>query len=90
MSAPEKMGRLAFRREGKWWVAYYAMPDTMKGALMLGSVRMTAAESNPKVKDGFISVMRELVGDILEAKFGVRPQCGGPQSAPEHERSGNA
>lgn len=36
----QQIGRLALRREGKWWAAYYAMPDTMNGALPLGRIRM--------------------------------------------------
>ncbi len=29
-----KIGRLAMRHEGNFWNAYYAMPDTMDGAIL--------------------------------------------------------
>jgi hypothetical protein len=90
----EKMGRLAMRREGKWWNAYYAVPDTMEGAIQLGSIAMAfvqGGELQVKRKEAFMDFMRECVGDILEEKFGVRPSWpDGPQSAPESERSGTA
>jgi hypothetical protein len=86
-----QIGRGAFRREGRWWVAYYAMPDTMKEAIELGRIRMAAVEQNPKVKDGFIALVRELIADIIEESTGVRPTWpDAPQPAPEHERAGEA
>ena len=36
----EQMGRLAMRVEGDLWVAYYALPSTMKDAVFLGSIQM--------------------------------------------------
>lgn len=91
----KQVGRLAMRREGKWWVAYYAMPDTMSGALPLGRIRMTLIEGdsarNQRNKTGFMDLMREAVSDILEDATGVRPQWPmGWQKAPEHERAGEA
>ena len=43
---PEKqqVGRLAMRVEGDFWRAYYAMPGTMEGALLLGSIAMGAVQ----------------------------------------------
>lgn len=93
MSEPDervKVGRLAMRGEGRWWVAYYAMPDTMKRAIELGRVQIGAA-ANPKVKDGFIALMRQLVADIIQEQTGVRPTWPeGVHPAPEHERAGQA
>ena len=40
IDAMTQIGRLAMRVEGKLWVAYYALPNTMKGAIFLGSVQM--------------------------------------------------
>lgn len=90
MSDRTQIGRLSMRREGDLWVAYYAMPGTMKGALFLGSVQMAFIVRDPARKNAFMDMMREAVGDIIEAKAGVRPVWGGPKSAPEHERGGNA
>lgn len=95
MTDLKQMGRLALRREGKWWVAYYAMPNTMNGALSLGRIRMTMVEGplprHSRNKAGFMDLMREAVSDIIEDSIGVRPEWPtGPQPAPENERAGEA
>ena len=85
-----KTGRLAMREEGTLWVAYYALPTTMEGALFLGSIRMRFVQS-PERKYKFIALMREAVGDIFEEDWGIRPEWpDGEQPAPEHERGGKA
>jgi hypothetical protein len=90
MSELKKMGRLALREEGTLWVAYYALPDTMEGALFLGSIRKQFVEDAER-KLVFMALMKEAVGDILEEKMGERPTWPeGEQPAPEHERGGNA
>jgi len=86
-----KIGRLAMRAEGDNWNAYYAMPDTMDGAIFLGSIRLAAVSSlHPERKQAFMDMMRDLVADLIEETSGVRPTWGGPETAPEHERSGTA
>jgi hypothetical protein len=86
----QKIGRLALRVEGTMWCAYYAMPDTMDGALFLGSIRLQFVEDAER-KLVFMALMKEAVGDILEENTGERPQWPeGEQPAPEHERGGNA
>jgi hypothetical protein len=90
MSDHQKMGRLALRVEGKLWCAYYALPDTMEGALFLGSIRKQFVEDAER-KLIFMELMKEAVGDLLEGETGERPTWPeGEQPAPEHERSGNA
>lgn len=93
MADLKKIGRLALRHEGKWWNAYYALPDTMKGAIPLGSIAMAFVEGSERQeqrKDQFIEFMRQCVSDILEERVGARPEWpDGPQPAPEHERSGH-
>jgi hypothetical protein len=84
-----QVGRLAMRHEGEYWNAYYAMPGTMEGAIVLGSIRMGAVIDNPARKDAFMVMMRDIVADIIEEHTGYRPIWGGPQTAPEHERAGN-
>jgi hypothetical protein len=84
------VGRLAMRVEGNLWVAYYALPDTMKGAIFLGSIQMRFVEDKGH-KDTFLDLMKEAVSDIYEGDIGIQldwPE--GPQPAPESERSGNA
>jgi hypothetical protein len=85
----KKIGRLALRHEGDFWNAYYAMPDTMEGAILLGSIRIRFVETQER-KDAFLALMREAVSDILEEATGARPTWPeGPQPAPERERSGH-
>lgn len=85
-----KIGRLVFRVEGDTWRAYYALTETMDGAVVLGSVAMRFVQE-PARRDQFIAFMREAVADLIEESTGQRPQWpDGPQTAPEHERSGAA
>jgi hypothetical protein len=85
-----KIGRLAMRHEGNFWNAYYALPDTMDGAIPLGSVAMAVVEGHPDRKSAFMGIMREAVSDIIEERCGERPIWpDGPLPAPEHERSGH-
>ena len=85
----KQIGRLAIRHEGQNVNAYYAMPGTMKDALLLATVKKPAADM-PGVLDSFMALGRKIVGEILFFETGVRPTWGGPETAPEHERSGNA
>lgn len=86
----EQIGRLAMRMEGDRWNAYYALPETMKDPIFLGSIRMGAVADNPTRKQAFMDMMRDIVSEIIEDETGIRPQWGGPEPAPEHERSGSA
>jgi hypothetical protein len=85
----KEIGRLAMRAEGNLWVGYYAVPDTMEGALFLGSIQMQFVQDKDR-KEIFMDLMREAVGDIIEEKTGQRPSWTKPHRAPEHERGGNA
>lgn len=83
----QKMGRLAMRVEGEFWAAYYAVPDTMVGAIPLGTIRMRFVQSQ-KRKDAFMNLMKDAVGDILKEATGSRPTWPTPpELAPEHERT---
>jgi hypothetical protein len=85
-----EVGRLALRVEGETWQAYYALSDTMNDAIPLASIRMALVMSQER-KEAFIALMRECVGDIIEAETGHRPAWPEPpHRAPEHERSGRA
>jgi hypothetical protein len=83
------VGRLAFRVEGENWNAYYAAPETMEGAVYLGSIRMSLAKGR-KVKQGFMDLMRSAMTVAMKEALGATPTWGGVKGAPEHERSGNA
>jgi hypothetical protein len=86
-----EVGRLALRVEGDLWVAYYAMPATMDGALFLGSIRMALVERRHERKVAFMELMKAAVGDVLKEATGVAAIWPNPaQPAPESERGGNA
>lgn len=85
-----EIGRLAFRVEGDFWCAYYALPDSMKGALLLGSLHMKVA-INPARKKTFMHLMQLAMADIIREAMGARVSWPSPPHlAPEHERSSNA
>jgi hypothetical protein len=80
-------GRLALREDGDFWKAYYAMPGTMDGAILLGMVRLRFARDNPTIKRDFMLLMQKAVTDTLREVTGaelVWPEP--PQPAAEHER----
>lgn len=78
------------RVEGTLWCAYFALPNTMDGALFLGSIRLAFVEDK-KRRHLFMELMKNAVGDLLEQKMGERPNWpNAEQPAPEHERGGNA
>lgn len=85
-SPMHQIGRVAMRQEGANWNAYYAMTDTMEGAVFLGSLPMRFAE-NPKRKEAFLTLIRDCVADLIEEKIGQRPTWKEPVAAPEHERT---
>lgn len=91
MSQREQMGRLTLRVEGDLWVARYALPDTMEGAIFLGSIAMAFVQDRGR-KARFMSLMRDAVSDILEEHLGTRPIWPEPEGrpAPEHERAGRS
>lgn len=84
MSSP---GRLALREEGEWWKAYWAPPDTMEGAILIGQIVMPLVLNNKKLKREFMLLMQQAVSDLVEAALGQRPMWPEPpHPAPEHER----
>lgn len=87
----KKIGRLAMRHEGAMWNAYYAMPGTMDGALLLGSIGMAFVTKSVDRKHAFMAMMREAVADLIEEQIGQRPIWPeAPTAAPENERAGHA
>ena len=89
MKDHKQIGRLAIREEVLWVNTYYAMPGTMEGAILIASVRRTAAE-RPGVLDAFKDLGRAIVSEIVFEESGMRPVWGGEKRAPEHERAGKA
>lgn len=85
----KKIGRLAMRLEGKMWNAYYALPDSMEGAILLGSIAIALVSDCPERKQVFLGMMSGAVADFMESKLGARPEML-VTAAPESERAGNA
>lgn len=82
--------RLAFREEGTMWNAYLALPNTMKGAQLIGSISMGAVIRNSEIKHGFMEVMKAVLAEAIEDVTGQPPDTWFTQTAPKGERGGNA
>ena len=91
MTKQQKIGRLAMRHEGTNWNAYYALTDTMAGAILIGSIPMRFIVGKPDRQKAFIDLMRGAVSDLIEELTGHQPTWPeGVQPAPAHERAGHA
>lgn len=82
-----KIGRIALREEGEFWNAYFADKDTMEGAQLMGSIRMSIVTRDPALKDAFMTLMRLSMEHVIEDTLGEKPTWGEPTVAPEHERT---
>ena len=82
--------RLAFREEGEFWNCYLALPDSMKGAKLLGTIMMGAVRRHPEVKQAFMEAMKLALANAAEDVTGERPDAFIEERAPEGERSGHA
>lgn len=84
-----QVGRVAFRVEGDNWNAYWALPDTMEGALFIASTRFAIVDGKPERKAQFMQYLRDAIGDIFFEQYGVRPSWPDPggRPAPAHERT---
>jgi hypothetical protein len=86
MSAAQ--GRIALREEGDWWVAYWARPDTMDGALPLARVRMNLVAKDKAIKRAFIEFAQLIMTHGIEAVGGKIEGWHAPIPGPPHERGG--
>jgi hypothetical protein len=84
-----QLGRIALRREGKNWNAYYAKPDTMDGAIWLASIRMDLVEGDRRVKADFMDLVRTVVDGIVRESLGTGEIEWERRPAPEHEKAGH-
>lgn len=86
-----EIGRLAFREEQPWWVAYWCpKQDSMEGNVELGRVRFKLIFEDPRAKAAFMQAMQAGFNHAVKAEFGKKPIWGKERTAPESERSGNA
>ena len=87
MTKPQNVaGRIALRVEGNWWVAYYAVPGTMEGAVELARIHMMIVD-DPMRKEAFMQILQTYIADFIEAKTGHRPDHFDRDGAPESERN---
>ncbi len=87
------VGRLAFRKEGKYVNAYWAPHMTsMQDSILLGSIResVCVGGSDGDVFKSFMALMKKAFEEVALQNTGQRPGWTGPEKAPEHERSGSA
>jgi hypothetical protein len=84
------MGRLAMRHEGAFWNAYYAMPNTMDKAILLGSIKMSLVLDQP-MRDAFIEVMKLALTVATKQALGYEMEWPNPPTpAPESEKAGHS
>lgn len=89
VSKLQQVGRLAFREEGEMWCCYWAKPDSMVGATLLGAVQLKAAVQNPAVKAQFMDLMKTLMHSVA-GELGLNVADWLVEGAPESERSRKA
>lgn len=85
-----QIGKLALRQEGAWWVAYYDIQHNEQPKVELCRMHMDAMMINAARRDQFMTLARDLVGDLIHAATGIRPEWGGVQPAPESEKAGHS
>lgn len=90
MSTVRTPFRLAFRSEGDFVNAYYAATDTMKDALLLGSMRKSILNRSPGTWDVWRMLMQDVLAHACDDALGAAPTEFIMERAPEHERSGAA
>jgi hypothetical protein len=78
--------KIALRREGMWWVAYYAANHRQ---IELSRMRLNIAEQDEAVKNAFIEFNKLILQTCIE-KVGGSVDFWETRPAPETERSGNA
>lgn len=88
----EQRGKIALRREGMWWVAYWSSEnaDKIMVSTELARIRMNLAEGSADVKTGFIALVQVAMNVAIEASGGKAIVWNVPKRGPEAERSGNA
>jgi hypothetical protein len=80
----QRAGRIAFRVEGRQWVAYWALPDTMDDAIWLGAIHMALVKDEDR-KRTFMALIESAVVEVFPELVEMREE-----RAPEHERAGIA
>ena len=80
--------RLAFREEGDFCNCYLAQLGSMKGSILLGSIRLSVLREG--IFEDFKQFMQKWATLAIEDVLGATPHEFIEEKAPEHERSGKA
>ena len=78
--------RIAFREEGKFWNAYLALPNTLQGAKLIGSIMIGAVAQSPEVKQAFMDVMKQVLANAAKDISGETIDEWIEKQAPENEQ----
>jgi hypothetical protein len=81
--------RLALREEGPFWNAYLALPNTMHGARLIGSIAIGPMKRNEKLREHFKALMKECLAEAIKELTGKTPGSFREGPAPEAERAGH-
>jgi hypothetical protein len=63
--------RIAFREEGEFWNVYLTRSNTMEGAMLLGSIRMSLVINHPKTKNEFMNMIQSVVQATFKGSTGL-------------------
>ena len=80
------LARLAMRAENGYWCAYYAPPDTMDGAILLGSIKITVIIEKPARREQFLALMHDVMRGAIKDACGKRADIVERKPASPHER----
>jgi hypothetical protein len=84
-----EIGRLALRKEGEFWNAYWSSsPHNLDKALLIGCIRLNCMTD--KIRENFMEMMKDAFAVHVENITGETPTWSAPRTAPENERGGNA
>lgn len=81
--------RIAIRREGAFVNAYFAPPDSMEGAILMGSVRTSILQKTPGAMEAYQELMKSAIATACSDTIGAVTEFR-VEPAPESERSGHA
>jgi hypothetical protein len=78
----QNAGRIALRVEGDFYNAYYALPDSMKGAIFIGCIRVALIKNDEVRRMQFLDFVRAAIEELLKDR-GHNIVWGGEQPALE-------
>ena len=89
MKNKTEIGRLAIRKEGEFWNAYWSpSPHNLDNAILIGCIRLNCMTD--QIRIDFMELMKNSFAVHIENITGETPTWSEPRTAPENERGGNA